>query len=242
MEGSLVVGEAYGAAVVWTADAGIFRLAGLPGVSDASATALAVSADGSVIVGSLASHLSQEAFRWTVQRGAAPLGDLPGGGFGSAAYDISAGGSIVVGSSASHRGPEAFLWTSEGGMVGLGDIADGQYSSGALGVSADGTVVVGWADPFGPPNDDTAFIWDPIHGMRDLKEVLSVDYGLDLTGWELTSATDVSADGKVIVGYGVNPAGDKEAWRAVIPEPSGAVLALSGLLALLGWVWRKRQH
>ena len=116
-------------------------------------------------------------------------------------------------------------------MIGLGDLPGGRFASRARGVSADGAVVVGTAN-YGDP-DRTAFIWDATHGMRDLREVLSVDYGLELTGWELTSARGVSDDGRVIVGYGRNPAGDPEAWRTVIPEPSGAALAVGGLLALL---------
>ena len=53
-----------------------------------------------------------------------------------------------------------------------------------------------------------------------------------MTGWQLTRAKDVSADGTVIVGYGVNPAGDYEGWRAVVPEPSS--ITLLGI-ALLGF-------
>ena len=47
--------------------------------------------------------------------------------------------------------------------------------------------------------------------MRSLWDVLVNDYGLSLSGWWLAAATGVSDDGKVIVGVGVNPAGDEEA-------------------------------
>ena len=52
--------------------------------------------------------------------------------------------------------------------------------------------------------------------MRAIQDVLENDYGLDLTGWTLTDAHDISEDGTVIVGAGINPNGDIEAWRAVI--------------------------
>jgi len=60
--------------------------------------------------------------------------------------------------------------------------------------------------------------------MRSLHAVLSNDYGLDLTGWTLSEARDISPDGRVIVGWGINPSGKQEAWIAsldttVIPEP-----------------------
>ena len=59
------------------------------------------------------------------------------------------------------------------------------------------------------------------------------DYGLDLSGWTLTRGTGISADGTTIVGIGTNPAGQTEAWRAVVPEPSSlSLLALAAGVAL----------
>jgi hypothetical protein len=43
---------------------------------------------------------------------------------------------------------------------------------------------------------------------------LTEEYGLDLSGWTLYSATGISDDGKVIVGNGFNPMGLAEAWIA----------------------------
>jgi hypothetical protein len=40
-----------------------------------------------------------------------------------------------------------------------------------------------------------AFIWDAVHGMRNLREVLIQEYGLDLSVWTLSEARGVSADG-----------------------------------------------
>jgi hypothetical protein len=57
--------------------------------------------------------------------------------------------------------------------------------------------------------------------MRSLKEVLELDFGLNLAGWTLERATGVSDDGSVIVGYGTNPSGVREAWRAVVPRTPG---------------------
>jgi hypothetical protein len=59
-------------------------------------------------------------------------------------------------------------------------------------------------------------------------------YGLDLTGWTLTSCTAVSGDGMTIVGNGTNPQGNREAWIATIPEPTTILL-----LGLGGMVLRK---
>ncbi len=57
-----------------------------------------------------------------------------------------------------------------------------------------------------------AFIWDESHGMRDLKDVLTTEYNIDLAGWTLYSATGISYDGSIIVGNGLSPAGLNTAW------------------------------
>jgi hypothetical protein len=66
-------------------------------------------------------------------------------------------------------------------------------------------------------------IWDATHGMRSLASILTSELGVDLTGWQLTGATGVSADGHTIVGDGLHPNGDREAWIARLP--AGVVAA-----------------
>jgi hypothetical protein len=89
---------------------------------------------------------------------------------------------------------------------------------------------------------------DSQNGIRDLNDLLTTEFGLDLAGWELTGATDISHDGKVIVGYGINPAGDGEAWVAVIPEPAHIGLLGMGLILglrrkrRLAWVTKPTNH
>jgi hypothetical protein len=68
-----------------------------------------------------------------------------------------------------------------------------------------------------------AILWDAMNGIRSLQDILSNDFGLDLRGWALQLATDISADGIWITGIGLNPAGDTEAWLAGIPPLATAV-------------------
>jgi hypothetical protein len=49
--------------------------------------------------------------------------------------------------------------------------------------------------------------------------VLTSEYGLDLTGWQLLAATGISDDGSTITGYGSNPAGMMDSWIARLPVP-----------------------
>lgn len=67
--------------------------------------------------------------------------------------------------------------------------------------------------------------------MRDLKDVLTDEFGLDLAGWTLVEARAITPDGRTIVGSGFNPLGQQEAWLAHIPEP--ATLSLLALGAIL---------
>ena len=226
--------------VLWV---GLFTLLGSPstqagssftGLSDLAggsfeSYANGVSADGSVAVGLGSSTSGNEAFRWTDGGGMVGLGDLAGGSFYSDADGVSADGSVAVGRSISASGSEAFRWTDGGGMVGLGDLAGGSFNSRAYSVSADGSTVVGRGSS---ASGTEAFVWDETNGMRGLMQVL-MDQGIDMTGWSLTEARGVSADGLTIVGYGTNPLGQEEGWIAtIVPEPSTALLLGLGLSAL----------
>jgi probable HAF family extracellular repeat protein len=131
------------------------------------------------------------------------LGTL--GGYGSIADDVSADGSAVVGNSFNGSQSEAFRWTSSSGMVGLG-ILPGMFSSNAAATSADGSVVAG-ENRFGFGATGEAFRWTAGGGMIGLG---------DLPGGAFDStATDISADGSVIVGAGKSSASGSnyEAFR-----------------------------
>lgn len=227
---ALAVALAAAAPAPAAADPFFLGLGDLPGGGFWS-EAYGVSADGSVVVGYGLGANGREAFRWTEAGGMVGLGDLPGGSFWSEARGVSADGSTVIGFSLRENGQEAFRWTEAGGMVGLG-VLPGGFASEARGVSADGSVIVGYSEFASIPRFD-AFIWDATNGMRSLFDVLTGEFGLDLTGWTLTAATAVSADGLTIVGYGTNPQGGLEAWVASIARDPVSV-GEPGALALLG--------
>jgi probable HAF family extracellular repeat protein len=214
-DGKVAVGQSRPEAFRWE-NGLMVGLGDLPGGALYEKIALAVSADGSVVAGRSDTAVYEEAFRWTESDGMVGLGNL--GNFDSVATAVSADGSVIVGYSRNAaNAEEAFRWTESGGMVSLGDLPGQGFRSQANAVSADGSVVVGDSadDPIRYGTNDHAFIWDEMNGIQNLKKVL-LDKGLDLSGWELFSATGVSADGRTVVGFGVNPAGDPEGWIAYL--------------------------
>lgn len=188
----------------------------------------AVSGDGSIIVGTTyVFGVGYTAWR-RVGTLFLDLGDLPGGDLSTSPDDISFDGSVIVGSAQSTFGTEAFRWTSSTGLVGLGDLSGGDFFSRAHAVSADGSVVLGSGTSTSGPEP---FLWDQTNGMRELARVLE-GLGIDLGGWVLDQATGISADGRTLVGYGLNERGLREAWLAQIPETSTVSLLAPSLAAL----------
>ena len=227
-DGSVVIGWSRYASNVgqrafrWTTTGGMVAL--LDDTLPNASIARAVSADGSTIVGDTQTFIvvperrfQDEAFRWTAGDGLEALGFLPGStDADSHGYDVSADGSVVAGYGSLGPAPaafEAFRWTAADGMTSLGRVTGGAQTFG-YGVSDDGSVVVGGSFAEG----GLAFVWDEAHGVRALYDLLYAA-GAPVRGWRLDSAWAVSADGRTIVGQGLDPDGHTEAWRAVLPEP-----------------------
>jgi probable HAF family extracellular repeat protein len=190
--------------------------------------AYAASSDGAVVVGyssSTASGSAFEAVLWN-DTTATPLGDFPGGVFWSEARAVSPDGTVVAGFGNTLAGREAFRWTAADGFVSLGDLDGGDVDSSAQAISADGSTIVGVAQPAAGVHH--AFVWDAVHGMRDLHELA----GAEALDWVLYTANGVSADGSVIVGEGTAPDGEPQAWRLSLPEPHAFAASLAAIGAL----------
>ena len=133
---------------------------------------------------------------------------------------MSADGSMVAGGD---------NWWKTSGQTGIfGPFPGQQDQTQAFGLSPDGQVAVGGAikgsDPFGPTFH--AFRWTAKTGMQDLRTAVQSAGVKTANGWVvLTTADGVSADGTVIVGYGLNPRtkafpfGQWEPFRIVLPVP-----------------------
>ncbi|MCC5941917.1 MAG: BspA family leucine-rich repeat surface protein [Balneolaceae bacterium] len=221
-DGSVVVGRDQNRnlsyqAFRWTAGGGMELLGGFIEGDHPSSEAHSVSADGNVITGHSPMFnpgWELQAFRWTSQNGMVPIGEI----IQDSRVIVSADGNTIIGTFNPGDGVQGFRWTASTGRVALGKLP-GRLNSVARGVSADGSVVVGWSR--GELNEDRdAFVWTEATGMRRLQDVLEDEYGLDLTGWSLREAYDISDDGSVIVGWGRDPENERRVFRVTLTEPS----------------------
>ena len=171
--------------------------------------AVAVSDDGSVVVGDILDPdfaISNLAGRWTAAEGWQSLGYLPNAGTcpsRSDSYEISADGSVVVGLSWDGCSGRGFRWTQATGMQELQNLANGNNRASV--VSADGSLIGGFAQG---TFDRTPAIW---HG--DLSgELLDPPSG-DASG-EINGIRD---DGSVLLGRWLvsgDLASKASLWRA----------------------------
>ena len=164
-----------------------------------SSEARGISADGSVVVGTVQPVFTDgldaaEAFRWTAATKTTSLGTKVGGReMYTRASGVSADGSVVVGSSwgrgvNGHWDFAAFRWTADSGMIPLSGI---HFASA---MSDDGTTVVGaWSEA---PGSQTAHRSEAVRWSAD-KGAIRLG---TLPGDNISGATDVSADGSVVVG------------------------------------------
>ncbi|MGS0638024.1 autotransporter domain-containing protein [Citrobacter sp. VF227] len=183
---------------------------GLPGGSGAS-LAVAVSADGRVVVGVYDTEGVYQVFRYNTGDGRMTgLGTLRTDDSGTSKVEaVSADGRVVVGWSETDRGENQAFRHNEGDskMTGLGTLrTDDSGYSRAEAVSADGRVVVGWSET--DRRENQAFR----HNEGDSKMIGLGTLRADGSGESRAYA--VSADGRVVVGYAeTDTPGESQAFR-----------------------------
>jgi probable HAF family extracellular repeat protein len=152
-----------------------------------------LSGSGRFAVGRSTGTRGAEAVRWALGGGLTPLGDIPGGAFGSQALDASFDGGVIVGIGQTTAGGDAVSravrWEGNGAPEDLGTLRGALGWSAARGVSADGLVVVGSSE--NAARSEEAFRWTSARGLEGL--------GV-LPGASSSVAEGASGDGSVVVG------------------------------------------
>lgn len=196
----------------WNAMTGVDWLGWLPS-SLFDSFAFGVSADGSAVCGISFSgnEFGVEVFRWTESGGMVGLGDVPGGHFYAIPHCISGDGTSIVGQTRVDSSlEEIFIWRQGSGYI-LPDTAHG-YSI-ATGTTFDGSLTTAnMIDSASSP-----VLWDEVNGFRDFVDIVTNEFGLDMSGWTNVSIAAVSDDGTAFAGNGTNPDGNREGWFARLP-------------------------
>lgn len=206
----------------WTANEGWVDYKG-PGWGDRSGQATAVSADGSVIIGSALAPpfgFDHHGFRWERSGDAHWLlnndPDQNPTFTSTVAEAVSADGSIIVG------------------------------TYGAAGLPLDPSQRPELT------SNSRAFYWDSKSGFRFLDDFL-LEQGVSFAGWVLLEARGISGNGLTITGTGINPDGLYEAWVVSLengprhdpirttPEPSSLIASVFGLSGVMFLVRRQRR-
>jgi uncharacterized membrane protein len=176
----------------------------------------AVNTDGSVIVGraNKGNGTPEYPVRW-LNGSPSVVPGFSGTQVQGQAYDVSDDGNVVVGNSnlsPSHQVP--FKWTVGTASATRPNDADGN----ALAVSGNGSVVVGYSGT-APPY--TAWRWTST-GISNITPP-----GFTNPGWP----ADTNFDGSVVIGSGVDSAGNSQAW---IWDATNGARALTAALTALG--------
>ncbi|MCE9618561.1 MAG: hypothetical protein K8R92_01465 [Planctomycetes bacterium] len=200
-DGSVVGGHSADQTFRWTGEDGMHGLGTLPG-AEHPFDATAMSADGNSVIGTsdtfdAASGMSiRKIVLWTSGGGLFNLGEPPSASQGHNEWDmnaspqISGNGLVVVAMRQGSDGHRIWRWSSESGWQDLNPPPGGttQWDSSVLRLSFDGSFLIANSQ------DDKAWRWSDDDGWTAVEANWTLDEGGG--AW----ATDISADGSVVVG------------------------------------------
>jgi hypothetical protein len=224
---------------IWmlTADGQMTTLGLPPGATDV--TSMTVARGGDVVV--VTATTPDRAYIWEEQQGFRELG----GGIQFAV--VSDDGSTVAGRS--NTSGLAYRWTREEGAVPLPTLPGWPRVSGVFDMTPDGSIIVGELI-----NNSTrlAFVWDEQHGTQDLRQLLIAEHGF--SDAELPSQIgtfgSISADAMTLRVNSVSGFSAAAHYAIyldkplinVVPEPTTAMLACAGVIALLVALRKRRSQ
>lgn len=218
-------------AAIWTQSGGTQNLGDLSG-GLRYANLIGVTNDGSQFVG-FASDMLQRPVTWDEDNGFTVLQSVSEGSGAGSAMNIAHNGGSIVGRLEVDGTLLPAYWDDEGNASTI-NLWDGYEVGEAVAVSDDGSIIIGtWRETeMSSENESLAFIMNAGGDAQPLQDVLMDQYDVNLDGWTLNQITDITPDGMTMVGTGLNPEGNLEAFKIVIPAPGS--IALLGVAGLAG--------
>lgn len=170
----------------------------------------------------------------------------PSSSLQSSATAIAYNDSKIVGWTQTQSSPvsirKACYWngpvTANGAAAVAIPLLSGHDFSTATAVSADGSVIAGYSYlSSNNPGSRTCWLWDSVHGTRDLKAILQ-SCGVNTGTWQFIYVHGFANGGKTLTGYGYlnGDTSTYQAWAVTLPEPSSLVslsLLALGMLPLI---------
>ncbi len=171
----------------------------------------ALSGTGDAASGLLLGTDPPRVFHWSAAGGLVDIGALVPSPFPGVNVNVhlSTDGSVVAATLESPRNASASRWTSAG-VASL--FPDGQDTVHAI--DADGSTIIGLS--FDAEPQFSLFAWTPETGSRSVYAALQ-SAGVDVTGWVLDQPHAISANGKVVTGFG-QCGGARTSFRLVLPD------------------------
>lgn len=220
-------GNAFGG-FVWTPTTGAVPILTSDDESTTRTVPLAVSADGSVVVGKAQQNPEfpwlqpvEVPFRWTPATGVRPLD------FAGVASAVSADGTVIAGTRQLQKSVgEAVRWTDATGVEGLGFFPSDSPSSTAQAISRDGSVIVGISNTNQASGVGHIFRWTVDSGMQPISSVGDAQW-----------PNDVSDDTNVIAGMmkirRVDPNGFSSDYQPIVWTSERSLATFAELLQQL---------
>ncbi|MBL9031965.1 MAG: hypothetical protein JNM80_09690 [Phycisphaerae bacterium] len=226
IDGSIIVGNLNDVPFCWTMATGIQMLPLPPGtVPQTESDARGVSADGTVIGGTVWDSASGSYIPVTWRNGTLEVPTLPPGWRDVIAEAVSGDGSVVIGTRNYYRA--GYRWTAAAGFEDVPPMPQQPHSPlGSVyprSISHDGTVIVGAREPT-PIGGWVPFRWRYGQAVENLPIIPGFNHGI---------ARDVSDDGKTVIGYVFN---DASSYNAFIWKEGRGSMLLRDYLAEVGVV------
>ena len=192
-----------------------FDLGDFPGGPDRS-YATDISANGQIIVGNGSKFGPDDrAFKVGANNVLVELPILPNTTTSNAAA-VNGDGSIIAGTCVINAGDRAVRWN--GMQIQDLGLFPGAWNAQATAIDPSGRFVAGVAST---NQGAWAWLWDNVNGMRRIDNVMSLD-GIFAPGWKIERISDIrphNNDELNMVGWGVNPNGENEAFFLRITMP-----------------------